>query len=438
VIDLSYERKQSLLLRIIRGVGANAFSQIVTILIQLTSLPLFLHYWDASTYGSWLLLSALPAYLSISDFGMVGAANNKMTMAIGRKDLTEANNVFQSAQLFLTTVCGSLAAIMTLAILFIPMPGVMSMDKRVALLALSWGILFGQFGGLSDAAFFATGRYATATMLGQTVRVAEWAGWIIGLILFRSFAGVALTGLFANVAGTTLRFYLSQRGNHGLRLGFRQASKAELLSMLMPAASFLGYTLSSALNFQGMTLLVGALAGTVAVVLFNAYRTIARVAVQLTSMFSHALWPEFARLFGQAGMGGVRSLFHRSALLSGAQSVGLSLLMYFISPWLLQIWTHGRIEFRPSTMAWLLAYAAVCGVWHVPRVLLMATNQHISLASWSLAGAILSIALGWLFGMVWQVNGISAAMLISESFMAIICAFIVYLKFAKADPRTGR
>jgi hypothetical protein len=79
----------------------------------------------------------MPAYLSLSDLGMVGAAGNKLTMAMGRSDLAEANNVYQSAQLFMTIVCFSLAAIMTPSVLFIPMPGFMTMDKRIALAALS-------------------------------------------------------------------------------------------------------------------------------------------------------------------------------------------------------------------------------------------------------------------------------------------------------------
>jgi hypothetical protein len=60
-----------MLRRILLGFGANAFSQAINIAIQLVSLPLFLLYWDASTYGTWLLLSALPGYLMMADVGMV-------------------------------------------------------------------------------------------------------------------------------------------------------------------------------------------------------------------------------------------------------------------------------------------------------------------------------------------------------------------------------
>ena len=80
--------------RIISGFGANAFGQTVSIVIQLFSLPLFLYYWDTSTYGAWLILSAVPAYLTMADVGMVNAAGNKMTMALGRSDTAEAEPGF--------------------------------------------------------------------------------------------------------------------------------------------------------------------------------------------------------------------------------------------------------------------------------------------------------------------------------------------------------
>lgn len=426
-----------MLRRIILGFSANAFSQLVSIVIQLLTLPVFLLYWDASTYGAWLLLSAVPAYLNWAECGIVGVANNKMTMAAGRSDFEEANRLYQTAQLFMTIICVSLGVLATLAALLLPLPGYMTEDKRIALAALSLGVLCGQYAGLPEGVFRATNRYATGTVISQLVRLAEWGGYILGLVVFRSFAGVALCGLLFRAVGTAAAIYEAQRGASGrLSLGFRHASKAELLAMVRPAVSFMAFPLAGALSFQGVTLLVGLLAGTAAVTLFNAYRTIARVAVQVTAMFSHALWPEFSRLFGQSGMNGVRSLFRRAALIGAAQSIALSLALYFISPWLLRIWTHGRIEFAPGLMAWLLAYAAVGGIWHVPRTLLMATNQHIGLSGWLLFSGILAVSLAWLLGTFWQVDGIGAAMLISESFIAAICIYLARRAFADAGAAT--
>jgi O-antigen/teichoic acid export membrane protein len=412
--------------RIIAGMGANSFGMAVTVGIQLASLPLFLYYWDTATYGVWLMLSAIPAYLSMADVGMVTAAGNRMTMAMGRGDADEANRVFQSAQYFMAVTCGCLAAVSVPVVLWAPLPWLENWDQRLALAALVLGVLAALFGGLAEAVFKATHRYAHGTLLGNLVRLGEWAGSIIGLILGGSFAAVAMSGLAARLLGTVAGMLLAGRGANGLRWGVRHARRAEVFAMIRPAFSFMIFPLSNAISFQGVTLLVGAMFGPVAVALFNTYRTIARVAVQVTAIFSHALWPEFSRLFGQGGGAAVNALFQKSFLLGALQAAGLSLLLYFFSPWILELWTHGRIEFVPGLMLLMLLYAATGGLWHVPRVLLMATNRHAGLAGWSLVAAAMMVALARLLGETMQMQGVGLAMVFSELFIVVACAWLAF------------
>ena len=97
------------------------------------------------------------------------------------------------------------------------------------------------------------------------------------------------------------------------------------------------------------------------------------------------------------------------------------MVLYGAAPWLLKWWSHGRIPFQPMPMLILLAYAAVVGVWHVPRVLLLSTNQHSDLAQWSLAGAALSVLCTIALQAPWGMTGACVAMLISELAMAGQC-----------------
>ncbi len=421
--------------RIIAGMGANSFGMAITIGIQLVSLPLFLYFWDVSTYGVWLMLSAIPAYLSMADVGMVTAAGNKMTMAMGKGDLVEANRVFQSAQMFMAVVCGLAGMIAVPVILYAPLPFLQNADQRVALSALCIGVLAALFGGLSEAVFKSTKRYATGTMLSNYVRLGEWLGYMTGLVMVGSFAAVALCGLAVRLTGTLICMQLSRRGNHGIHWGIQGAERAEIRAMIKPAVSFMAFPFANALSFQGLTLLVGALFGPIAVALFNTYRTIARVAVQITAIFSHALWPEFSRLFGENAGLAVRHLFRRSALLGAAQAFLLSAILYVAAPFLLRIWTNNSIEFVPILMLLMLLYAAVAGIWHIPRVLLMATNQHVSLAYWALAAAMFSVTLAWLLAGTLQLNGVVVAMLLSELFIAIACAWLAYTAMTVRLPR---
>ena len=409
--------------RIIAGVGANSFGMAVSIGMQLGSLPLFLHFWDLATYGEWLMVSAIPSYLSMADAGMVTAAGNQMTIAIGAGQGREANQIFQSAQLFMALLCGAIALLLFPVWWLAPHFLVDStpVDAINATLALALGILLALFGGLSEAAFKATGRYATGSMASTLVRLAEWAGYLAGLMAVGSLSAVAFGGLLMRAVGTLLCMAAARRGAHPLRWGFHEARRSEMRSMLRPALSFMVFPLANALNFQGVTLLVGTLFGPVLVALFTSDRTLARVAVQATAIFSHAVWPEFSRLFGARAWDDLHRAYRNSAWAGAAQAAALSVVLYWVAPWLLNFWSHGAIAFVPTLMQLMLCYAAIAGMWHVPRVFLMSTNQHTTLAAWCLVGGVACVLLAWGIGRSMELNGIALAMLLAELAVAAVC-----------------
>lgn len=401
--------------------GAGAFGQAVVIVIQVFSLPLFLKQWDTATYGVWLLLSAMPSYLSMTDVGMVATAGNRMTMAMGHGDRQEANRLFHSAFMFVVCVVAVALAIAIPMALFMPLNGIGNWDQRVAVCALTVGVLIAQFGGLADAIFRATGRFALAVMLGNVLRLLEWGGMMAGLFLDGSFSAVAMGGLVVRIACTVVLVLVSRAGGHGLTWHWRYASMDEIKALFKPALSFMVFPLSSALSLQGITLLVGHFFGPAVVAVFNSYRTIARVAVQATSILANAVWGEFSYLFGQGGTAAVRPIYARSFMFGVLGSAGLSTVLYFAAPLLLRVWSHGHIAFYAGPMLILLAYAAVAGTWHVPRVLLLSTNQHIGLAQWSMAGALMAVGATVLLQKPLGIEGVCLAMLVAELLMALVC-----------------
>src|SRR3984885_3900212 len=94
--------------RILRGVGSTALGPLITIVVQVISVPVFLHSWGAKLYGEWLILSAIPTYLAFSDIGFGNVAANDMTMRVAAGDRDGALVTFQSTWL-LISAC-SLAA----------------------------------------------------------------------------------------------------------------------------------------------------------------------------------------------------------------------------------------------------------------------------------------------------------------------------------------
>jgi len=96
--------KNNLKTRLLKGIIANGIGQIVTVVIQAVSLPIFLHSWGKELYGEWLILSAIPAYLSLSDIGFSTAATNEMTMKVAQGDRAIALEVFQSIWLLISGI----------------------------------------------------------------------------------------------------------------------------------------------------------------------------------------------------------------------------------------------------------------------------------------------------------------------------------------------
>jgi O-antigen/teichoic acid export membrane protein len=96
----------------------------------------------------------------------------------------------------------------------------------------------------------------------------------------------------------------------------------------------------------------------------------------------------------------------------------------------MQIWTHGKITVDPITFGLLLAYAAVAGLWHVPRVMLMAVNQHMVLAAWSLGVAISQMLLAYALTPAWGISGAALSVLLCETALAGICLVLAWAQIS--------
>ncbi|HET8869573.1 MAG TPA: hypothetical protein VFM48_03940, partial [Aquabacterium sp.] len=311
--------------RIGAALGAGAFGQLVSMAIQVVSLPLFLGVWTKEQYGTWLMLSAIPAYFSMADVGMVAAAGNRMTMEVARGDVAAANRIFHSATVFMLWVCGGIAACVTLVLLS-GRTGI-DPDQAVAVWLLMGTVLLSLFSGLTEAAFKATGRYAQGTFWGNVLRLLEWSGTLFALATVGTFPAVAAGGCVARALGTLWVIRQSSRDALGLRWGVDQANTQDVREIVAPALSFMAFPLANALTFQGGTLLVGHLLGPAWVAIFTAVRTLARLAVQSTAILAHALWAEITALYARGQMAVLHQLYLRFAWLTAAGSAVLSLVL---------------------------------------------------------------------------------------------------------------
>ena len=280
--------------RLIKGIGANAYGQAITVLTQLVSVPLFIQHWGISIYGEWLILSALPAYLSMSDFGLGAVAGNSMVMKMAQNDKAGALIIYRSVSSFNAGMSMFILLLLTMLLFLTELTqnlGIHQLaviDIKWSLLLLTFQILVGLQSSILSAGYRAIERYAEGTTLANTSRLIEWGMSMIMLLIGSSVVGVA-AGMFAGrLLGYGIAYIRLQRLEPEFYFSVAKGNVQIIKDMLAPGFAFLAFPLGLALGLQGMTLVIGSVLGAVAVAQFSVLRTLSRVLVQLVNVLNQA------------------------------------------------------------------------------------------------------------------------------------------------------
>lgn len=215
-------------------------------------------------------------------------------MLTARADYQAASKVFQSAWVFVTSVCSVIGLVAIALAYLLPLDSWFNLQSLpshqvslvISLLALY--TLVSQQGGLVDAVR-SDGRYAEGTALANVVRFMEMALALITVCLGGDLVTAASTLLVGRLLGTVWMWLMFRRASQWLSLGYSKARWESIQIMLRPAIAFMALPMSQALIFQGMTLTVGVVLGSVAVVVFTTSRTVTRIVIQFIHLVNSAV-----------------------------------------------------------------------------------------------------------------------------------------------------
>lgn len=406
--------------KLLRNLGANAYGQLITVAIQLVSVPLFLHYWGVELYGEWLILSAIPAYLSLSDIGFASVAANDMTMRVAKEDKQGALEVYQSIWVFICTVSAIVGVVLALSIYTFPLNELFSISHisndqtQQLLIVFVLYVLVGLQGGVLSAAFRAVGRYAYGTVMNNTIRLVEWLLSMVALVLGGGVLIVAMTTFAVRVVGLLIMWTLKRNQERWLCLGIEVASVKKIRELFKPAVAFMAFPLGLALSLQGIVLVIGMTLGSAAVVIFSAYRTLTRLLVQIITMLNQAIWPEISAAYGEGKVALVTELHRKGSSITFWIALAAITTLGLIGEWIISVWTRHAFEQNHTLLILLLATTFFNVLWQTSWVVLMATNKHeiisIVFVASAAGGLLLSVLIIPLLG----INGAGLVLVIAE------------------------
>jgi O-antigen/teichoic acid export membrane protein len=374
--------KKNLKHRLFHAIGATSLGPILTAAIQLVSVPVFLHFWGPKLYGEWLVLSAIPIYLGLTDFGFGSVAATDMTMQVARGENAAALEVFQSIWILTTAVSVSIGLCAALGLWAFPIErwlhiallsrgqvaGILCVLCIYVLLDLQWTVI--------AAGFRCDGNYPLGTLLGNIARFTTNASSIIAVAFHASPLLVAVTLVTFRLLGNRACQLVLRRKSPWLYYGYRHSNFSVIRKLFGPALAYMAFPAGNAFSLQGMTIVVGAALGPIAVVIFSTVRTLTRFAYQMVDMITNSVWTELAVAFGAGDRPLARNI-HRCACQA---SLGLSFAaILFLSLFGVPIygaWTHHKLVMDVNLFHLLLVEVLANSLWFTSSVVPLACNRH--------------------------------------------------------------
>lgn len=413
--------------KILKNLGANAYGQAVTILIQVVGIPVFIAHWGAGLYGEWLILVAIPAYLALSDVGFSSVAANDMTIKMAAGDFWAASRVYQSIWVLTLSISLAIILLAGAVVFFTPVIDVFSFQyisqeqSRWILSFLAMYVLLGLQIGVISAAYRAAGNFAFGTLLTNNIRLIEFILVAAGLVAAADALQIALLMLASRGLGFVLMILGLRFKKIPFRLGYRHFARSELVRLFKPACAFMAFPLGLAMALQGMILLIGSFLGPASVVIFSTYRTVTRLIIQLVTMINQSTWPEISAAHGAGDEVRVRAIFFKSVFFTFWTGLFVFVIFFFFGDWLLQLWVGENLVQNALLWDVLLVASLLSIQWQSPWVLLMAVNKHQAVSLHFIFSMCISLLCAVLLMPNFGVTGAGMAVVISELLMLYFC-----------------
>ena len=423
--------------RITQGIGANGLGQIVTLLTQVASVPILIHAWGVELYGEWITLSAIPTYLVLSDVGFTSIAGNSLALMAENNDARKMQGIYQSTWVMVSILSSTVLVVAAAAMWStnlgkaIGLSHITSDTLNLTLFILFLHVALSMQTGILQLPFQALKKNPMAVAAINLIRLLEWLVATIVILMGGTIVKFAMAFLVVRILGNFGLWLAISRSGSSLKLGIHHASLQTIKTLLRPSFASLCFPLGLSFTMQGFILLISSVIGPSAVALFSIYRTFTRIPIQLATMLNQAVWPELSYAFGNNDLNKAKNLVIKMLQFGAALSVFTAFAVYFQGETAINLWTSNSLEYNPQLLIALTLTALIHILWQPFWVAQIAINRHARFALSFLIFSTLSLVLGWILMINFNLQGAGYAILLTECLIAVF-AFLTFARYFKA------
>lgn len=383
--------------RIRRMFGAVFLGKGLLAIRQIISVPVLITAWGADYYGSWLVLSAIPTFLSMSNSGLGASANLKIAADCSAGGYEEAQKTFTTSLWIIFTIGILVVIFSTLAMTYVPFlhPAANLVENPILIVALLLMSLVVNMLGIPLLGFW-TGHGLPSG--GHNFLNYFALGSLFFSLTVPLVGGRALETSTILLVWSVIWLIVFQLKTYFKFRNYRNSSNLHSFDFKIGKVLFstgLGHQfgqLWQAIFFQGSLVLAGISFGPTGAALWGSMRILGRSGNQAVEVISQSLSPEFQINFAKKKLELLRSAHAMGLVISVIIAIIITVLMIFIGPVAYKYWTRHTLAI--PILAWTVLCASVIpfSIWNVSAELQRSINQPWLINVYATVAALLSVA----------------------------------------------
>ncbi len=410
--------------RVSRGMSALSLGALISIVGQISIVPLGLYAWGKVGYGEWVSLSGLILLLKLTDLGLQTFVVNNLCASYVKGDREEMQQSLNSAIKVQCALIGVL--LFATACLLFALPPDRALNFQTiggfklfaVLMLLATELLIGVPMGVIAGMYRATGRLAHGAMIGNVQQFLLLASTCMLIIAHRGFAVVAAARVTIAVAISLFILYDLRKLFPWLQISPFAGVWQMGAKMILPGLFFFAVPLADYLANQFTLIVLQKNLDGGEVSRLATHRTVVNVAQMVSGLLANAMWPELTALYALAHKEQLRKA-HRSLVKLNMWVVGaVTFGMLPFVPRIYPSWTAGRLTIDRATLAFLIAKTLLWGMWSASMTVLLATNRQKKVAGAILGAAVLTSVLSIVLVPRMGISGAAFASLLGDGLLS--------------------
>jgi O-antigen/teichoic acid export membrane protein len=379
------ERKKTIALKNKRILGAFKSlmaSSLSSILLQLASIPILLHFWGSEKFGEWIILSSIPAYIAMSDMGLITVANNKIDASCTKYKYLSAARIYHSSLLLLGALISAVfLIIMILYYIFGSwFTGLFNIINEQTVIIVTL-ILFTD-SALSlwhnhhSALFRTIHRYDLSIDWQTYGRVLSLIALLVSVSLGADITVGAINMLLTRLFIFLLLFISLKKNLLWLRTPKYYLSKKELHNLFHSTNSFVLLPVSNALYLHASIIIIAAATNPSVVAVFSTIRTFTRLIPQFVSIIGKSYWSEITKEYSYKNTLELSYMFKKIFFLSITTATIASIFYLLFGQFFYELWTNKQLDFNYLLLSAFVLNGALIAIYTSLEVFLLSTNNH--------------------------------------------------------------